>query len=632
MRFKLIFVTTLLVGTLPAWATSFVVPTDDELVAKSTAIVIGTSEGSFVQETDGLIETVYEIRVERAMKGAFNAGELIRVVAFGGVLGDRGVLVPGEAHYRQGERVTAFLTRDERNRWRTTDMTLGKFKFVTSTKGERLLVREMEDVVGWDHAGRVHNERVRKEDGFLEFIVARSMGRSAATDYSVDVRDVTLAPESGPGVVTNAAPFPAATYTDFVNNQPIRWPNMGAGVTFYKRSDQNISGAADGGVGAIQNGLAAWTNECGSLIFLNYGGQMARASANHDATNIVEFNDPQSRISGSWTGSGTVGVCFLSFSGSHTFLSQSWLNITDADVVFQNGYPATNSSFPSAMTHELGHGVGWRHSNQDYATGGACNSSTQECTSAAIMNSSVSANYGYTLQPWDINAAQSVYPGGNCGPIPPVCVVPVITTQPQSQTVAPGTTVTLSVAASGTTPLTYQWYVGTSGNTANPIPVTTSSLTVTPGATTSYWVRVSNACGAPSSSTATVTVSTTSLAAGTASRLYLVTPCRVLDTRGGQPLFTASTQLVQITGRCGIPSGAKAVVMNITAVTPSGAGSLTVYPGTGAARPGTSTVSYRANRTRANNAVIRLASNGRLAVYNGGPSLHFLIDVTGYFQ
>lgn len=631
MRLRVIFAIAMFAGASHALATTFVVPTDEELAAKSPAIVVGTPEGSFVQEENGIIETVYEIRVERALKGAAKAGELMRVVTLGGVIGERGVLVPGEARYRQGGRVVILLTRDERGRWRTTDMTLGKFKFVTSTRGDRLLVRDMEDVVGWDHAGQVHKEKVRREEGFLRFLEERSRGRAAADDYTVEASEVTIAPAQDRFSITaNATIYPASTYTDYVNNQPIRWPNMSAGVTFYKRSDQNISGAADGGVSVIQNGLAAWTNECGSLISLGYGGQMAKASANHDATNIVEFNDPQARISGSWTGSGTVGVCFLSFSGSHTFLSQSWLNITDADVVFQDGYPATNSAFATAMTHELGHGVGWRHSNQDYATGGACNSATQECTSAAIMNSSVSASYGYTLQPWDVNAAQSVYPGGSCGG-PPACVAPIITGQPQSSTVSPGTSATLTVSATGTS-LSYQWYVGTSGNTAYPIPVTAPSLTVTPGSTTSYWVRVYNSCGSVNSNTATVTVTTTAVAAGTAARLYLVTPCRVLDTRGGTPLFPASTQLVQITGTCGIPAGATSVVMNITAVTPSANGTLTVYPGTGAAPPGTSTLSYRTNRTRANNALARLSSNGRIGVYNAGPSMHFLVDVTGYFQ
>jgi hypothetical protein len=143
-----------------ASATSFIVPTDDELVRKADAIVIGTVEGSYVQENDE-IETVYEIRVDRAMKGGVRTDELLRVVSPGGfVPGRGGVLVPAAAHFEQGDRVLLFLTNE--GRWRVTDMTLGKFRFVTSTAGERLLVRDLEDVVGWDHAGRVHRENVRR--------------------------------------------------------------------------------------------------------------------------------------------------------------------------------------------------------------------------------------------------------------------------------------------------------------------------------------------------------------------------------------------------------------------------------------------------------------------------------------
>lgn len=614
-----------------AVAGTFVVPTDDEMVAKSSAVLIGTVEGAYVQETENTIETIYEIRAERGIKGFFQRDELVRVFAYGGRIGDRGVIVPGEARFEQGERVLLFLTM-QGSRWHTTDFTLGKFRFATSTKGERLLVRDLDDVLGWDRNGAPHHEKVRREDGFLQFVEQRAKGRPAANDYSVDASEVTLAPAPSTekfAVVANAAPFPAATYTDWVNNQPVRWPNISAGVTVYKRSDQNIAGAPDGGVATIQNGLAAWNNDCGSNINLIYGGQVATASANHDSTRVVEFNDPQSRVAGSWTGSGTVAITFISFAGEHTFLSQQWLNITDFDVVFQNGYTYNTTSFPVAMTHELGHGIGWRHSNQDYATGGTCNSSVEECTSAAIMNSVVNSAYGFTLQPWDINAARSVYPGGTCGG---GCTPPSITSQPQSSTVAVGGTVTLTAGATGTTPLSYQWYVGTSGNTANPIPNTTSSLTVQPGSTTSYWVRVTNSCGTANSNTATITVTTTTLASGAASKLYLVTPCRVFDSRSSTPAYPASTRLVQITGACGIPSTARAIVMNITVVSPSASGFMTVYPGTGSAPPATTTISYRTARTRANNAVMRLSSQGRLGVYNGGPAVHFLIDVTGYFQ
>lgn len=487
-----------------ALATSFIVPTDEELVRKADAIVIGTVEGSYVQENDE-IETVYEIRVERAMKGGPRPDALLRVVSPGGFIPERGgLLVPAAAHFEQGDRVLLFLTHE--GEWRVTDMTLGKFRFRTSTAGERVLVRDLEDVVGWDHAGRVHRENVRREEGFLRFVAERAAGRAAKQDYVVSAADVTLPPEPQPR--TNAiqvnAPFPAYTYVDWVADQPVRWPNISAGVPFYKRSDQNITGAADGGVAAIQSGLAAWNNECGSVINLVYSGQRATPSANHDGVNVVEYNDPQSRVAGSWGGSGTIAITFLSFAGSHTFGGQSWWNITDADVVFQNGFPATHAAFPAAMTHELGHGIGWRHSNQHYADGGACQSAVEECTSAAIMNSSVSGNYGYTLQPWDINAAQSVYPGGTCGP---ACTPPSITSQPQSTTINFGSSTTLSVTASGTSPLSYQWYRGSPGTTTSPVSgATSSSVTVNPGVTTSFWVRVTNACGTANSAAATVTV------------------------------------------------------------------------------------------------------------------------------
>jgi len=90
------------------------------------------------------------------------------------------------------------------------------------------------------------------------------------------------------------------------------------------------------------------------------------------------------------------------------------------------------------------------------------------------------------------------------------CVAPSITSQPQSQTIQSGQTATMSVSASGTAPLSYQWYQGSSGDTSNPIPgAITGSWTTPPlTQTTNYWVRVSNSCGSANSNTATITVTT----------------------------------------------------------------------------------------------------------------------------
>jgi hypothetical protein len=76
------------------------------------------------------------------------------------------------------------------------------------------------------------------------------------------------------------------------------------------------------------------------------------------------------------------------------------------------------------------------------------------------------------------------------------CTMAAIVTHPSAIWILPGTSTTLTIAASGTAPFSYQWYTGTSGNLTNPIPgATTASLTVTPTATIStYWVHVSNSC------------------------------------------------------------------------------------------------------------------------------------------
>jgi Protein of unknown function (DUF4038)/PKD domain/Ig-like domain CHU_C associated/Bacterial Ig domain/S-layer homology domain len=85
---------------------------------------------------------------------------------------------------------------------------------------------------------------------------------------------------------------------------------------------------------------------------------------------------------------------------------------------------------------------------------------------------------------------------------------PAITAHPASRIINNGQSTTLSVTASGGGGLlSYQWYQGNAPSTATPVPgATGSSLTVTPNATTSYWVRVSATCGSANSTTAIVTV------------------------------------------------------------------------------------------------------------------------------
>ena len=88
---------------------------------------------------------------------------------------------------------------------------------------------------------------------------------------------------------------------------------------------------------------------------------------------------------------------------------------------------------------------------------------------------------------------------------------PTITTQPASQTVTAGSSVTFSVVASGTAPLSYQWAKGgTAISGATSAALTLSNVQSADAG--SYTVTVSNAVGSVTSSAATLTVNAVAVA------------------------------------------------------------------------------------------------------------------------
>ncbi|HEX6863518.1 MAG TPA: pre-peptidase C-terminal domain-containing protein, partial [Thermoanaerobaculia bacterium] len=117
---------------------------------------------------------------------------------------------------------------------------------------------------------------------------------------------------------------------------------------------------------------------------------------------------------------------------------------------------------------------------------------------------------------------------------------------------------------------------------------------------------------------------------------YSVAPCRAVDTRPGPPLASGIPRTFPIAGTCDVPASARAVAVNVTAVSPSGLGYVAVWPAN-LAQPLASVVSFPAGWTRASNAILRLATDGtgNLAAQSsvaGGGTVHLVVDVTGYFD
>lgn len=114
--------------------------------------------------------------------------------------------------------------------------------------------------------------------------------------------------------------------------------------------------------------------------------------------------------------------------------------------------------------------------------------------------------------------------------------------------------------------------------------------------------------------------------------LYLVTPCRIYDSRNtNTPLAAGAVQEIAASGKCGIPVGTRAIVSNITVVAPASSGWLAAYKA-GTVWPGHSTINFRTGKTRANNSLIPLSSGAFNIKSGASVSVHFIVDVTGYFQ
>lgn len=122
-----------------------------------------------------------------------------------------------------------------------------------------------------------------------------------------------------------------------------------------------------------------------------------------------------------------------------------------------------------------------------------------------------------------------------------------------------------------------------------------------------------------------------------------ITPCRLVDTRDagfpagyGPPLLSAGEYrtIDMSEARCGVPTTARAVSMNVTVVLPSLPGFLSIWPGTSANQPDplVSSLNYAANDVIPNAVIVPLLdANSQMTVYTPA-STHLLIDVNGYFR
>lgn len=489
-------IVSLVAGATSLQAITYIVPTDRDLVKRAEAIVIATAVESHAQFTkNGGIVTVATLALDQVIKGDLAGQSSITLTELGGIIGERGALIPGSPRYTAGKRYMVFL-RSTPDGWATYGFGLGQFEYRDDPKAGQILTRGgiNEGIGGWDENGNsTHIEESRAATAFQTFVrtLVDSPDAPAFDQYFIRPGDGTLHSSS-----------------------------------YLPRPTVSVPGGLDGMTG-MSVGTSNWTNTNKGVHYgvgssnPNAGGGLSPGQA--DGVNTILFNDPCGLVP-----QGVAALGGISAVGGNYHVppdnSTNYVNITEVDVVVGKNFSTNQATFNGLMTHEIGHTLGFRHSDQN-GSGGAC---TSPCTSNAIMNSVIAFNL-QTLQQYDLDAIGTVY-GGQTGSFTPkdylltdnprwqtpptlnfaYCFGATINTQPSNVTITTGQQTTLTVGATGTS-ATYQWYVGNSGTTTTPAANgTTSSLIVSPASTTNYWVQVKacpSSCLQPvNSNTATVTV------------------------------------------------------------------------------------------------------------------------------
>ncbi|MHB0969479.1 MAG: Ig-like domain-containing protein [Thermoanaerobaculia bacterium] len=462
-------------------AASFIVPTDRELIDRASAIVVGTVVSTEGRRVNGRIETIVTIDVSERLKG--DVGSVVEVIEPGGQVGDRWALVTAATRYTEGEKILVFLGKRTDGAWGSWGMALGKFSFETRDGIERLVRTPAADIAAFEASGK-SAEQPERSHAFVQFIRATAAGRESKIDYMLAPR---LENNVHREVEGNFAPGSAYMMIFGGDSYPVRWKND---FTINYQLNQTNEGGVPDTQTRLSNALGAWGSQSAYVGLSNAG--VTAVGGGEDGISSIQFD-----YSGGIPGGESV-LAYTWIYGPDTSLTppdyfiihagETYRSIKESDVLLGSGL--SGGLFDEALTHELGHSIGFRHS--DVAA---------PSTTRAVMNSVIYGSYGSNLQGWDLDAVQTVYNNG------PICRAPQIYNFPSNYSAEYGQQTGVSVDADGTTPFTYQWYEQTSPGVFSPIAGATSDVYIISSlvAPVTLRVTVTNSCGSATSPNVTIT-------------------------------------------------------------------------------------------------------------------------------
>ncbi len=378
----------------PAHSTTFVLMDEDDLAAQSVAAVIGrVRRVEAVGEADGAVRTYVHLDAEQILFGAVPVGSLV-LREPGGRIRERSEKIFGAPEYATGERVLAFLSQNADGTLRTTAMAMGRYRLEADAAGAQIATRTLgEGAAVFDPVQGRLDVRPAPRRRRLGRLVARLTGAAGAAP----VRPLVTNPAAVRQTARARAPFTFLA-------APSRWfePDDDVPVEFL------VDATGDLGVGeiesraAVADALAAWSDVSTSSLLLADGGSIAPTDfAGCTGPNRIVFNDPGGEINPPVDCRGVLAIGGFCFDEQQrrTVNGVDFNRITIGKVTLNDGFSDCRFWNPcnvaEVVTHELGHAIGFGHSEDEQATMAAVAQFDGRCA-------------GLDLD--DIYAVSSVYP------------------------------------------------------------------------------------------------------------------------------------------------------------------------------------------------------------------------------
>ena len=393
-----------------AFATTAVVPRDDEMVVESRAIISGRVIGlsTSVDVNSDLVYTYIRLEVNRVLKGNVTEREIV-LKELGGETRDRGTLIWGMPRFEAGQEVLVYLNTWPDGALRVHQGFLGKFNLNRDVSTGRVFVERDLEAGNVEIMGGSGNGTNRSELDAYTQMVSGLMKANRKKMLAFDQRyysDVPLLAQPADYQSKESSGEMTPMWAFLNPTTPSRWfeADSNQPVVFYV----NPSGApsflqlqTD-----MQAAMDTWSKAGGSLR-VTYGGTTGGCGVQiADGVNTISFNNCDNYFSASQSCSGLLavsGIVRYMPSQTKTVGGIRFARAIESNMSF-NPYGLCNFTnrcqVQEVVTHEMGHALGLGHSSDSSSTMAGYVHFDNRCAS---------------LMPDDVQGIKVIYPGGSMG-------------------------------------------------------------------------------------------------------------------------------------------------------------------------------------------------------------------------